>query len=140
MEFKPCDFHSFYFLTINNNNFSIDKLSILVQNFRGLGKKEKREKIRTICKPFDIVIGSETHFTPQTEKNFSLELGATSVVSDGNTSNARGAAILLNQMDRLQEHDYKSGTGRLTTTVIDSQLGKIGIASVYAPNISDKKT
>ena len=111
--------------------------SFLSLNVRGLGNKEKREKIFQWLKSQDkhFYFLQETHASTQTKSNWEREWGYSAFFS-GNTSNSEGVGILISPS--IQKPDIISHQeiipGRLQALEVVIENRSLTLINIYGPN------
>ena len=114
-----------------------ERLRIESLNGRGLRDKNKRCDIfdKARMRHTDILLLQETHWTEidytDIKEDWNIEL-----IISGNSTAARGTAILLNNTFEYKIHNIITDkNGRYTLIDIEITLiGRITIGSIYAPN------
>ena len=114
-----------------------EKLRIESLNGRGLRDRTKRSDIfdRARMRHTDILLLQETHWT-ETDYTDIKEDWHIELIISGNSTAARGTAILLNKTFKYKIHNtIIDKNGRYTIIDIEITLiGRITISSIYAPN------
>ncbi len=98
----------------------------------------KRKVIANQLRQYDILFLQETHSTETESKSWHNDFKAKKGYWDHGEKNARGAAILIRKDLDIEEIwvNEKSYKGRIKAIVIRWKNQKLGLVSVYAPNIS----
>ena len=84
-----------------------------------------------------IICLQETHSHPPNEKFWPSGLGGGSMYFSHGTTNARGVAIFINKNINFKLiKTHSDNEGRLVSVILELEGKKLGLACVYAPNIS----
>ena len=116
---------------------SVNCLSLLSVNVKGIREKVKRRSIFEWCKcqKADIVFLQESHITKEVRKDFDLDWGEKGFHSYG-TNKSRGVSIYFGdpKVQISQVIGENEGDGR--KLLINCQIGKtfLTLVNVYAPN------
>ncbi len=107
-------------------------------NGNGLKEKVKRRTIASQITNYDILFLQETHSSEEDSKNWHKDFRAKRAYWDHGESNARGTGILISKELDIEEVwiNEENHRGRIKTAVIKWKNQKLGLISVYAPNIS----
>ncbi len=125
-------------LFIERNRIESGILKIGTLNVNGLKEKVKRRVIASQLKEYDVMLLQETHSTEAESKNWHKDFQAKIGYWDHGESNARGTGIIINKTSEMEEiWECKEGqNGRIKAIVVKWKKQKVGIISIYAPNIS----
>ncbi len=103
-----------------------------------MNDKVKRKVIASQLRQYDILFLQETHSTEADCKNWHKDFQADKGYWDHGEKNARGASIIIRnglEFDEVWNHE-KNCNGRIKAIVIKWKNQKLGLISIYAPNIS----
>ncbi len=114
------------------------RLKIGTLNVSGLNEKLKRRTIERQLQQYDIIFLQETHSTGTTSRSWHIDFKAQKAYWDHFKKNARGAAIIIRKDLEFQEvwAQEENKHGRLKAIIIKLEEIKLGLVSVYAPNVS----
>ncbi len=118
------------------------KIRIGTLNVSGLNEQVKRKAIARQLREYDIILLQETHSIEATCKKWHRDFQAKKGYWDHGKKNARGTGILIREGLEVEEiwEEEENHNGRIKAIVLKWKNQKLGIISVYAPNINWEKT
>ena len=115
-------------------------VNVFSMNTRGLADKRKRAEVFSWLKDQDaeIFFLQETHSTPNAERSWIDQWGASSLFFSHGTSNSRGTCILFRKLDHFQiKKQFHDTRGRFIILDIVAFESVLTLINIYAPNSDD---